>query len=223
MISGRQMRAARSLLEWSGSDLAKKSGLTQMTISNIESDKVQPNEDSLQNILGAFDRHGVEFLPGEGVRLRQNETRVFSGKAGYRQFLDHVYETLKNGGRIRQFNLSDANNLHFADEYGQTHLERMEAIEGLDAKVLTMEGDHNFPASYCSYRWLGNDDTAIAPFYIYGDNLAMPMYESAHKRELLSVHSKILVERFIKEFDYFWGKASVPKKKNKAGNRSASI
>jgi hypothetical protein len=78
-----------------------------------------------------------------------------------------------------------------------------------------MEGDYTFPAPYCTYRWLAKGDQAVAPFYIYGDNLAMPMYESAHKREILSVHSKILAERFIEEFDHFWKNSLAPKKGKK--------
>jgi transcriptional regulator with XRE-family HTH domain len=213
MITGRQIRAARSLLEWKADDLARKTGLTRTTVSNIEAGTVQPQEKSLANILSAFDKHGVEFLEDEGVKIRKQPIKVFSGKVGYRQFLDHVYETLsESGGRIRQFNLSDANNLAFADDYGQAHLIRMGTIDSLDARVLTLEGDNTFPATYCEYRWLGKDDKALAPFYVYGDYLAMPMYESPHKRELLVIKSKLIVERYCEQFDKFWDTASIPKR-----------
>ena len=212
MITGRQMRAARGLLEWSAEELARKAGVTRLTINNIESDSVQPQEKTLANILTAFDKSGIEFLENEGVCIRKQQVRVFAGKAGYRQFLDHVYEVLKDeGGRVRQFNLSDANNLSFADDYGQAHLIRMGTIENLDARVLTMEGDTTFQAPYCQYRWLSKDDKALAPFYVYGDYLAMPMYESANKRELLVIRSKLLAERYCEQFDKFWGSAVVPK------------
>src|SRR6202021_428921 len=100
--------------------------------------------------------------------------------------------------------------LSFADDYGQAHLVRMGSISDLDARVLTMEGDTSFPASYCKYRWLSKADTTLAPFYIYGDYLAMPMYESAHKRELLVIHSRLLAERYCGQFESFWDKAIVP-------------
>jgi len=212
IISGRQIRAARSLLEWSADDLASKAGLTRVTVSKIEADIVQPQERTLSNIISVFEKNGVQFLENDGVQMRKQEIRVYSGKAGYRQFLDHVYETLKNGGRIRQFNLSDANNLGFADDYGRAHLVRMATIDDLDAHVLTMEGDTTFPATYCEYRWLDKADKALAPFYVYNDYLAMPMYESAHKRELLVIHSKLLAERYVEQFEMLWGKAKYPKK-----------
>ena len=212
MITARQIRAARALLEWSGTDLAKKSGLTQMTISNIESDKVQPSEDSLQSIQAAFDMHGIEFLEGDGVRVRQQEVRIFSGKVGYRQFLDHVYATLKSGGRIRQFFVNERSGPSFTDEYGKAHIVRMADIKNLDAKVLCTEGDTELPAPYCSYRWISKADTDLAPFYLYGDNVVLPMHESANKMEWISINSKLMAERYAKQFDKSWANASVPKK-----------
>ena len=212
MITSRQIRAARGLLEWSGDDLAHKVDITRATLSKIESDLVQPQERTLARIAEVLDRHGVEFTDGDGVKMRQQEVRVFNGKAGYRQFLDHVYATLRNGGRIRQFNLSDSGNLAFADDYGQAHLSRMGMIDNLDARVLTTEGDTAFTAPYCTYRWINKDDADLAPFYLYGDNIVLPMYESTHKREWVSINSKLLAERYIKQFDKVWGRASVPKK-----------
>jgi DNA-binding XRE family transcriptional regulator len=214
MISGRQIRAARALLEWSGVDLAKKSGLTQMTISNIESDKVQPNEDSLQNILTAFDKNGIEFTEGEGVRLRKNEMRIFAGKTGYRQMLDHIYKVMKEdgGGRICQI-ASDAKYLSHADDYAEVHIARMAALPNIDARVLTLAGDDNFPASYCTYHWLPKKYAALAPSYVYNDYIVLPMHESARHMELASIHSKMLTEKYVEQFELFWKESSVPQKK----------
>ena len=212
MITPRQIRAARGLLEWSGDDLAAKADVTRATLSKIESDIVQPQERTLARIAEVFDLHGVEFLEGDGVKMRQQEVRIFSGKTGYRQFLDHVYLTLKNGGRIRQFFLNDKNGPSFQDEYGQAHIARMAMIDNLDGKVLTVEGDYEFPASYCTYRWINKDDADLVPFYIYGDNVVMPLHETLHKREWISVNSKLLAERYARMFEKSWGRASVPKK-----------
>jgi transcriptional regulator with XRE-family HTH domain len=215
MITARQIRAARGLLEWSGDDLAKKASMTRATLSKIESDLVQPQEATVARLAQVLDIAGVEFLDGDGVKMRQQEVRVFSGKVGYRQFLDHIFLTLKHGGRVRQFNLSDGSNLGFADEYGQAHLTRMGAIDGLDARVLTYEGDLSFPAPYCTYRWIQKDLAEMAPFYLYGDFVTFPMHESSHKREWVSISSKLLTERYARQFDVAWSKASVPPKKKK--------
>ena len=94
-ITGRQIRAARGLLGLKMEELADKAGLTRITIRQIENETVHPQEKSLAKIYAVFDKLGVEFLPDEGMRIRKQDTRIYSGKAGYRQFLDHVYETLK--------------------------------------------------------------------------------------------------------------------------------
>lgn len=214
MITGRQIRAARALLEWHAEDLAKEAGLTRVTVSNIEANAVQPQEKTLASIVRAFDQHGIEFLEDEGVRVRKNQVRIFTGKVGYKQFLDHIYDTLKeSGGRIRQFNASDGVYLAYADEYVDAHLKRMEKLANLDARVLNMEGDSNFPASYCIYRWLDKANKVLAPYYIYGDFLAMPMYNSDHNVEVISIHSKLLSEKYVEQFGLFWDSAKIPEAK----------
>jgi transcriptional regulator with XRE-family HTH domain len=212
MITGRQIRAARGLLEWKVEDLASRTGLTRMTIAKIEAEAVQPQERTLATVVEVFDKNGVEFLPDEGVRIRKNEIRTFSGKAGYRQFLDHIYETMQKGGRIRQLT-SDGKYLRYADDYALKHLERMSAIQGLDARVLTVEGDAYFPASYCTYRWMDKSCKALVPFYVYNDFVVMSLHETANRRELVSINSKLLAERYVQQFELFWGKASAPKTK----------
>jgi transcriptional regulator with XRE-family HTH domain len=213
MISGRQIRAGRGLLEWTAEDLARAAGVTRVTVSNIEADIVSPQERTLKSLLEVFDKHGVEFLADEGVRIRRNEIRVFSGKAGYRQFLDHIYEVMQDaGGRICQMT-SDGKYLPYADDYIDVHLERMATVPNLDARVLTLEGDTNFSATYCTYRWLDKSYGALLPFYVYGDYVVMSLHEGSHKRELVSIRSKLLAERHVEQFDFFWAKAAAPKRK----------
>lgn len=213
MITGRQIRAARALLEWKAEDLAKEAGLTRVTISKIESDLVQPQEKTLASIITAFDKYGVEFTDEEGVKIRKHQIRVFSGSAGYKQFLDHIYSVMKDGGAICQFNLSDGSNLVHADDYAEKHLERMGKIPNLNARVLTVEGDYNFSAHYCKYRWLSKNNKTLMPYYVYNDYIEMPIYRTDHSVEIISIHSKQLAEKYKEQFELFWGGAIIPDKK----------
>ena len=213
MITGRQIRAARGLLEWKAEDLAKKAGTTRVTISKIESDLVQPQEKTLTRILAAFDKHGVEFLEDEGVKIRKQNMRIYSGKAGYRQLLDHIYETLKDGGRIRQFNFGDERYLPYADNFVSEHIERMGQIDNLDAQVLALKGEVNAPLPYCDYRILDKSYAVMTPYYIYDDTIIMSLNDSNHKKEFITIHSKFLTERYVQEFELFWSKADTPAKR----------
>ncbi len=213
LISGRQIKAARVLLDWSLEDLVKKSGITLKSLSQIENENVQPQQKTLSAIFSAFDRSGIAFLEDEGVKMRKQETRTYFGKTGYRQFLDHVYETLKDGGAIRQFNFGDMRFLPHTENFVTEHFERMSGIEGIDAKVLEQEGETREQVPYCSYRYMDKTYTDMAPWYLYGDFLAMSLNEVGAKREFVTVHSKFLAQRYLKEFDIFWNLAAEPRKK----------
>ena len=77
MISVRQVKAARSLLAWSQSDLSKRSGLPEPTIAGLETHdgEVGGPNDVGAKIAAAFENAGVEFLGenghGLGVRMRE--------------------------------------------------------------------------------------------------------------------------------------------------------
>jgi len=78
MITGAQVRAAKALLNWSGSVLAERAGIAISTIRRIESiDGVLPSASVrvLQAIQAALEDAGVEFIgtPDDrpGVRLKK--------------------------------------------------------------------------------------------------------------------------------------------------------
>ena len=213
IISGRQIRGARGLLGWSMEDLASKTDINRITIRQIEGDEVQPQEKTLTKIFAIFDKHGIEFLPDEGLKIRKQEARFYSGKTGYRQFLDHVYETLRDGGAIRQFNFGDLRYLPYEESFVTEHIQRMSEVKSLDAKVLETGGETKNPVTYCSYRYLDKKFKEMAPWYLYGDYLVLSLFETGGKREFVTIHSKLLAERYLKEFDIFWDMAEAPRKK----------
>jgi transcriptional regulator with XRE-family HTH domain len=78
MITAGQIRAARALIGWKQVDLAKKSGISEISIKNIERGVTDPRYRTLEAIQAAFEKAGVVFLePGDirdggaGVRLRK--------------------------------------------------------------------------------------------------------------------------------------------------------
>ena len=85
MIDGAQMRAARALLGLDQRDLARLSGLSLPTIQRMESSpgSVRAVVDSLERVLAAFTRGGVELIAdgapsagsGFGVRLTQRSEK----------------------------------------------------------------------------------------------------------------------------------------------------
>lgn len=76
MITPGQIRAARALLGWKQSDLAAVSGISEISIKNIERGATDPRASTLNAIQTAFAGAGIVFLdPGDtrdggpGVRM----------------------------------------------------------------------------------------------------------------------------------------------------------
>lgn len=77
MINPAQIRAARALIGWKQTDLAKASGVSEMSVKNIERGVTDPRASTLQALQDALEQGGVVFLDpgsnrdgGHGVRLR---------------------------------------------------------------------------------------------------------------------------------------------------------
>jgi ribosome-binding protein aMBF1 (putative translation factor) len=71
-----QVRAAKSMLRWSGDELAKRSGLSLSTIRRVESADGLPDNQTVRTLIAikkTFEEAGIEFIgsPDDrpGVRL----------------------------------------------------------------------------------------------------------------------------------------------------------
>jgi predicted transcriptional regulator len=77
----RQVKAARALLGWSQSDLARHSGISEPTIARLESAEGQlgGRGQTVGKIRSALERNGIEFIDenggGPGVRLRKRHQK----------------------------------------------------------------------------------------------------------------------------------------------------
>jgi transcriptional regulator with XRE-family HTH domain len=90
MITSRQMRAARALLDIDQRQLADLSDLSLPTIQRMEAseDIVRGNVDSLMKLIAAIDRAGLELIGedalspggGRGVRLKASPRKQAVGR-----------------------------------------------------------------------------------------------------------------------------------------------
>jgi transcriptional regulator with XRE-family HTH domain len=64
-VNATQLRGARAMLQWTSTDLAKRSGIRRRTIRKLEKDEAQPQRKTLAAIVGALSAAGVEFIGAE--------------------------------------------------------------------------------------------------------------------------------------------------------------
>lgn len=73
MVTARQIRAARALLNWSQQQLADKAIVSVNALARLERSAVDPRLSTLTAVEAALIRAGIEFIAagekGEGVRL----------------------------------------------------------------------------------------------------------------------------------------------------------
>ena len=81
MLSSRQIRAARALLGWSGTDLTEKSGVGITTLRRYELQKGIPsaNTSVLLTLKETLENAGIEFTgdpllnPGVTLRIKRDD------------------------------------------------------------------------------------------------------------------------------------------------------
>ncbi len=70
MLTSHQIRAARALLHWSARELAERAGVHVTTIQRMESivgnGNVNGMVSTLQKVVGALEREGIEFTSDDG-------------------------------------------------------------------------------------------------------------------------------------------------------------
>ena len=76
-ISSAQSRAARGMLDWSQTELAQRSNLSESTIRDFEKGRRVPSVNNLAAVRRAFEDAGLVVIDenggGAGVRLRKVE------------------------------------------------------------------------------------------------------------------------------------------------------
>ncbi|MDD4617197.1 MAG: helix-turn-helix domain-containing protein [Alphaproteobacteria bacterium] len=210
MITGRQIRAARALLDMSQEELAKAAGLTKQAISKIEDGSVQPREGTLADIRRVFDEKGIEFTENTGVRFRPEDIRILNGREGLIALMEDIYETCRKGD-VKNIVLAGAPEDDFErvlGSYDAEYLTKMSSISGLKMRTLIREGDTNVVSSaYTEYRWAPKDQFQPVPFYAYGDKLAIIVFHADPAPRIYMIQSKIISDAYRQQFESMWESA----------------
>lgn len=209
MISPTQMRAARAMLSLSQGDVAKSLGIAANTLSNIESGQSDAPASRLKEIQEYYEREGLEFIEGDGVRKKQATVVRLSGQDGLITLMNDIYDFATiQGGEICLFNAKPENWFKWLDvDWYKERAERLlQYADNFEMKSTVIEGNTHFlGSSYQRYRWfprdlfISNDES----LYSYGDKLAFITFRE-HDVEVLIFQSKQFADGVKALFNIAW-------------------
>lgn len=209
MITSAQIRSARAHLDLSQDDVAAGAGITKYTLSNIERGATEASAKSLEMLQNYFEKRGIEFTVDNGVKMARSDVRSYEGAAGFREFMDDVYKTMKaHPGNFCVSNVDENNWIRWLGVEGANAYcdKMMSLVPHVRAHILIREGDEMTVAPHAEYRTLPGDlfyDNTS--FYVYADRLALIRFEPENVIVRV-LHNRYFSEAFKLMFYRFWDK-----------------
>ena len=205
LTNGKQIAAARQLLEWSQADLAEKAGVSKPSIIRMEKDLFSVKDDSRRSVEQAFDDHNIEFIDG-GARINQKIVTIIEGDDCYLRLLDDAYNTLSSSHG--EFLRSGANER----KSSSVILEKQQAMRNLNIPMrsLIKNGDTFVRGNLDEYRWV--DDQLYVESdvkVIYGNKVAYFVKWNDSFRAIV-IDDAHIAEENRRIFNYIWSISKKP-------------
>ncbi len=209
ILTPEQIRAATSLLGMTQKSLSEATGITRANLNKFDKGQCKFRIDTMEKITSFFDNNGIHFTEHNGAEFKPKTDIIeLKGHHGFVTFSKDVLSVADCiGGEICvsgvEEHLFDKWRGKFADEY----LARMEEIRKnsvFSFKILVSEEDDYYTASnYAEYKYVSSDSFTSTPFYVYGDRLAMILFE-ADDVTIYIIRNKQLADAQRKQFNIVW-------------------
>ncbi|MDD3289225.1 MAG: helix-turn-helix transcriptional regulator, partial [Alphaproteobacteria bacterium] len=212
MITGRQIRAGRSLLDWDAEDLAAQAGLSRDTVFNIEKGVVQARGGSMEKIVQAFSNNGVEFTDNQGVRFKPTGIDIYDGAENFDRFYDFLYNHLKqNGGEVclSIYDETLPTKHRRNPELHRNHMKELVDRGDVTFRVLTTKSDF-VSYGYVKFKWQPQQSATPTGFYAFGDCLALLSFVNPSSPYIVVIQSGPLTEAYRQGFNIAWNNAEEP-------------
>ncbi len=206
MITISQIKAARSLLDWKQSDLARISGMSAAAIAKVEQGQGKPRLATMLAIRGAFEKFGVDFIEDHGVDLRPERfaVRVMQGSQGLFDLWVDIEKTLiACGGGDVLLNHLDHSLMYIRYKNELEAMVQRRAANNIHLRGLVKEGDlvriwpnENFkeiPRKIFS---------GLTPVYLYKDKTAIINFKDSLR--IILIENASITAAFRHQFEYFW-------------------
>jgi transcriptional regulator with XRE-family HTH domain len=203
-LDARKVRAARALLDWGQKDLAERSGISHMAITNLEQGKTYPQSDTQEKIQNAFELAGVIFTP-KGVEFKEETVTTIEGEGWYLRLLDDVYYTLLDQPGAEYLTMC-ADDRASSPEVNN----RLRKIRnaGIRMRQLVQEGNTYLMGPVKEYRYIPKEQFKNNVSLIYGDKVAVC---TQHATKAIVFKDADLAMTWRNIFDVMWEHLEQPK------------
>ncbi|MFA7276449.1 MAG: hypothetical protein WC043_06580 [Pseudobdellovibrionaceae bacterium] len=200
-----QIRAARSLLDWTQDDLATRTGLSKFSIANLEGSKTAPQRSTTEKVISALELAGIEFIE-DGVRLKRNTVTIIDGDNWYLRLLDDVHHSLLDQDNPELI-------LEFADE-SQSPIEVVEKVkamraDGIKMRLMICEADTHIMGPLTEYRYIPKNKFRNYVTLIYADKLAVT---TENQTRALVIKDELLAETRRNMYNILWDLLKQPER-----------
>lgn len=213
MISGKQIRAARSLLDMTQGELADLSGISKAALIAIEQEHVAPRVTTISSIEATLTGKGIKFSEGHGVALSSDifKVEVFEGDNAFESYMQSTLEAMKTDKRLAvHSHIEEHSHIRKHRDIFKYYYDEM-AKHGLRERLLICEGVKTVYGSrpMAEYRWIKEEYFNEVGYGVFGDKYAI-LFPSPMNRTVV-IENKGLAETFRRQFKQNWENAIIPK------------
>lgn len=210
MITPRQCRAARALLNWTLADLASASGLSRTSLNNFEQSNHNPKSKTVQTIMHCLDQAGIRLISNNGVQHiePQSESAYCWNNNPYEILLTDICQTqFKPGDEILAFGMNAKILRGFIGQPKLLHkyFNHIQANKVTERRVY-INGDRSFifPPNLTQYRWVNSNFSTMVTMIIYADKHAIFLNNGA---SIVCIKNEIIASAQRAHFELLWKNA----------------
>jgi transcriptional regulator with XRE-family HTH domain len=191
--------------------VAEASGVNMVVVSRVERGEVRPRESTVEKLAAFYEKSGIEFLPDNGVCERRSvSSRMYQGERGFIAFARDVVETVREvGGEVCVSNVDERMWDRWLGGYREEYLAAMGALGNFTSRLLVRAGDAYTIAPYAEYRSVDEASFGWAPFYVYGDKVAMILFKE-EDCIVVVITNREIADAQRRQFGVMWRSAKPP-------------
>ena len=209
MITPDKIRAACGFLDWTHSDLEKKSGISMYTIRNIIAGDSKPRQQTMQMLETAFNQAGIVFTEN-GVEKKADSVVFIEGADCYIKLLKIVMDS-----DIKEVLCHCADDRRSPTEVDQLVAQMTD--KGIRQRYTICEGNTFIKGDIKNYRWIPKNYYATKDVsLVFGDRVGYfqppPSDDTQNwnKSKIILLRNTYLADTARRDFEYFWNIGKIP-------------